>query len=91
VHAICRHVYLFCRGPAVIIPLGDPLMTLTDTIFIGQVAALAPNHVTLCQFECSSWYAATHITAVDQLFRHARCSHGFATDLLANSVLGAYC
>jgi hypothetical protein len=25
------------QGPALIIPLGDPLMTLTDTIFMGQV------------------------------------------------------
>lgn len=35
-------VFLCCcftrtQGPALIIPLGDPLMTLTDTIFIGQV------------------------------------------------------
>lgn len=28
---------LLFMGPALIIPLGDPLMTLTDTVFIGQV------------------------------------------------------
>ena len=38
-------------GPALLIPLGDPLMTLTDTVFIGrccstsELAALAPSNI----------------------------------------------
>jgi len=31
-------------APALVIPLGDPLMTLTDTIFIGQVCRCCLQH-----------------------------------------------
>lgn len=38
-------------GPALVIPLGDPLMTLTDTMFIGrccstsELASLGPSNI----------------------------------------------
>jgi hypothetical protein len=50
-HMLCCHVNMCCRGPAVIIPLGDPLMTLTDTIFIGQV---------VCWHMCTASLGAVH-------------------------------
>jgi hypothetical protein len=64
--------------PALVIPLGDPLMTLTDTIFIGQcagtseLAAMGPPNII---FSFSQYaFQALQIAAIRQAL-HAHCAY----------------
>ncbi|WIA32752.1 hypothetical protein OEZ86_005937 [Tetradesmus obliquus] len=75
-------------GPAVIIPLGDPLMTLTDTIFIGQcagtkeLAAMGPANIifSFCQYIFQALQIAAISLISDDLRRgqSARAEHTFS-------------